>query len=878
MPTHDTEPSHPQSQVSQPKAGSVPPQIAIVAPPSQVVPASPTNPFPRRPHETWVMESSPNTSNTPIQAKGTASSALGVALGTLNLRPPEKSAIARSSVRADDAQTTANQTNGNEISGNETTGSVPSLNSSPATSSGGLLVGAETSPVVQTKPDNTVNDAEVDGIRDGLSLPFSLYPPDMPSRRPQSVGMRWGRGTPPIQAKLTVGQPNDPYEQEADRVAAQVVEQIHTPGAEQSVAVSGQAAVQRQAADKDDELQMKPVALVQRMGAEDDNDLQMKPVVDGLQRQVEPDQEDDLQMKPMGLLQREAMEEELQRSSVGAEGGAVSADLEGEINAARGGGQSLAPELQEQMGAAMGADFSGVRVHTNAQADQLNQSIQAKAFTTGADVFFRQGAYEPGSRGGQELIAHELTHVVQQNAAQPQSVHRPNQTDARPDLYSRLPSLQTSLDSASALGQPVEVVQRSDKGRIHRCGGSGHKKTPNKETPNKETSKQQTPKTAEALGANEIILSSDPAYAQDSFLGWFRDKIKDKVEPWNLTFDPNAIQCKSVLLNDVATPAIVLIWNAEWGDKPTSTDIPFSMQPVEARAAVTAVKKLAGWNKLPKEDQPMLENMLKGESNAVSAAARKKLQGMLTTLASQTDVEQAKALSGLISAKESLPSVVNEPVTTVAIKYELEGPTTEKDYQFRGKKADAEKWTVKFEDGISLTIIAPKAPEKGYHNHTVQKAAESASYLPKSNRSAITTILLNVVVNPDDAHWAVEYKTPDFHSYMTAGKSGIVTIYPDAEVKPLPSDNYMRGTMIHETGHTWSYKTWGTDTKAGKWVDWKQAMDKDKASVSGYAMASIAEDVAETIQVYTSTQGSPRFAEYREIVPNRFQILDAEYK
>jgi hypothetical protein len=61
-----------------------------------------------------------------------------------------------------------------------------------------------------------------------------------------------------------------------------------------------------------------------------------------------------------------------------------------------------------------GADFGGVRVHTGAQADILARSIQAKAFTTGQDVFFRQGAYEPGLRGGQELIAHELTHVVQQ--------------------------------------------------------------------------------------------------------------------------------------------------------------------------------------------------------------------------------------------------------------------------------------------------------------------------------------------------------------------------------------------------------------------------------------------------------------------------------
>lgn len=61
------------------------------------------------------------------------------------------------------------------------------------------------------------------------------------------------------------------------------------------------------------------------------------------------------------------------------------------------------------------ADFSGVKVHTDGQSDQLNQSIQARAFTTGQDVFFGQGEYNPGSRGGQELLAHELTHVVQQN-------------------------------------------------------------------------------------------------------------------------------------------------------------------------------------------------------------------------------------------------------------------------------------------------------------------------------------------------------------------------------------------------------------------------------------------------------------------------------
>jgi hypothetical protein len=65
----------------------------------------------------------------------------------------------------------------------------------------------------------------------------------------------------------------------------------------------------------------------------------------------------------------------------------------------------------------MGADFSGVRVHTDGRADVLNRSVGARAFTTGQDLFFKRGEYQPESRGGQELIAHELTHVMQQDAS-----------------------------------------------------------------------------------------------------------------------------------------------------------------------------------------------------------------------------------------------------------------------------------------------------------------------------------------------------------------------------------------------------------------------------------------------------------------------------
>jgi hypothetical protein len=86
------------------------------------------------------------------------------------------------------------------------------------------------------------------------------------------------------------------------------------------------------------------------------------------------------------------------------------------INRERGGGQAVDEGAQERMEAATGHDFSDVKVHTTPEASALNQEIGAKAFTTGRDIYFREGAYNPHSSEGQELLSHEMTHVVQQSS------------------------------------------------------------------------------------------------------------------------------------------------------------------------------------------------------------------------------------------------------------------------------------------------------------------------------------------------------------------------------------------------------------------------------------------------------------------------------
>ncbi len=92
----------------------------------------------------------------------------------------------------------------------------------------------------------------------------------------------------------------------------------------------------------------------------------------------------------------------------------IAPEVEAGIEQARGSGQSLDLTAQRQMESAFGTDFGSVRVHTDSGANALNHALNARAFTTGQDIFFRQGEYNPASSSGKELLAHELTHVVQQ--------------------------------------------------------------------------------------------------------------------------------------------------------------------------------------------------------------------------------------------------------------------------------------------------------------------------------------------------------------------------------------------------------------------------------------------------------------------------------
>ncbi len=181
-------------------------------------------------------------------------------------------------------------------------------------------------------------------------------------------------GAPLIQTKLRISQPNDKFEKEADGMADRV---ISMP----------EPALQRKCYDCEDEeevLQKKSLF------------SQVTPL---LQRQEEEEEEEEelLQAKPEGSksIKNDSMLNSL-HSGVGA-------------------GQPLEAKTRSFMESRFGVDFSDVRIHTNSKAALMNKNLNAQAFTYGRNIYFNSGKFNPQQNPGKHLLAHELTHVIQQN-------------------------------------------------------------------------------------------------------------------------------------------------------------------------------------------------------------------------------------------------------------------------------------------------------------------------------------------------------------------------------------------------------------------------------------------------------------------------------
>jgi hypothetical protein len=236
-----------------------------------------------------------------------------------------------------------------------------------------------------------------------------------------------------IQAKLKVGPANDRFEQEADRVARQVTTQPET--APTPRAQRAPTEPKRQAKSQPALPGELPVGLEVMDEGEAIGSQAVPPVAASrIQRHPSHTEEEEIQAKrlPIPIVQRHPShteEEEIQaklfeptaasatdvQRTVGLEGGDVGNDFESQLSRSASGGAKIPDSIRTDMESHIGADFSGVRVHQGGQAIQLNREINAKAFTHGQDIYFGSGEYNPRSQSGKFLLAHELTHVAQQN-------------------------------------------------------------------------------------------------------------------------------------------------------------------------------------------------------------------------------------------------------------------------------------------------------------------------------------------------------------------------------------------------------------------------------------------------------------------------------
>jgi hypothetical protein len=203
-----------------------------------------------------------------------------------------------------------------------------------------------------------------------------------------------------LQPKLHIGPADDEYERQADRVADSVMRMPVAGGAGFSIE--------------------KISPLVQRQAEEDDEELQAK----FLHRQVEEEEGDEEETLQMQAIQRQVIDEDeevVQRKRAPDTGHGQAQRIAG---VGVSGGQPLPTSVRGFFEPRFGFDFSRVRVYTSADAAASARAVGAKAYTIGRNVVFGAGRWAPETAAGARLLAHELTHVVQQGAAGPHAAQR----------------------------------------------------------------------------------------------------------------------------------------------------------------------------------------------------------------------------------------------------------------------------------------------------------------------------------------------------------------------------------------------------------------------------------------------------------------------
>lgn len=235
---------------------------------------------------------------------------------------------------------------------------------------------------------------------------------------------------PTVQRKLKVGNPNDKSEQEANNVADRVMrmpenedqETLNMQPQEEEEKVSK---ISRQAEEEDSStIKMQPEE-------EEKSAVSMKPEEEEASLQKQEDEEKvNLQSEEEETSISKAPEDKeevnLKSTATSTKENYAPSKVVSQINASQSGGKALPEKANEELSQKMGRDFSDVKIHKDSRAVQMNKDLNAKAFTHKNHIYFNKGQYNPESSGGKHLLAHELTHVIQQKGTVQPKVQRQN--------------------------------------------------------------------------------------------------------------------------------------------------------------------------------------------------------------------------------------------------------------------------------------------------------------------------------------------------------------------------------------------------------------------------------------------------------------------
>jgi len=260
-------------------------------------------------------------------------------------------------------------------------------------------------------------------------------------RKPLPMPSRSGSRSLTVQPNLKIGRPGDKYEQEAESVANHVVMSPSNvaPALAMTPAPSSEGTFQMQAEEEEETLQMMPfsesTSFLQLSSMEEEETVQLSPDL-SQSIQLQEEEKDTIQLIPdfSKTIQRQEEEETIQLSPDGSP--TASPQISSQITQSKGAGQSLPKPVQAEMGQKIGADFSGVNIHTGSQATGMSNALGAQAFTHGSDIYFNEGKYQPETSGGKHLLAHELTHTVQQGSAEVQPMIQREEGDNPVELPS----------------------------------------------------------------------------------------------------------------------------------------------------------------------------------------------------------------------------------------------------------------------------------------------------------------------------------------------------------------------------------------------------------------------------------------------------------